>query len=385
MKLLINSTTLVSKGVVQVAVSFIIECKQFDENEYMVLMSPMVSAQIDQALFPSNFSFSTVLINPNKLIKGYFCRKEIIAIAKKWEPDCVFSVFGPSYWTPFVPHLSGYAYPHYVYPESPFFNKISIFQRIKVKLFKAIHKYYFNKNGDFFVSETEDVSTRAIKHLGFKPQNVFTVSNTFNKYFNTFVPEKGQKLLPPKSLNEFRFLSLCSLAPHKNLEILNKVIPLLKKSELNVKFVITVDESQFRKSFNDTAKESIINVGRIDVSKCPQLYYETDALFLPTLLECYTANYPEALKMGKPILTSDLSFATSICQKAALYFDPLNANDISSKIRELVLSENIREQLIQEGRSLIEQIPDAESRAKQYLEICNKISKLKSSELNEKE
>lgn len=374
MKLIINASSLSSTGVVQVAVSFIHECINFKENEYMVLMSPLVSSQIEQVTFPSNFSFRTIPVNPNLFIKGNSTRRYLKTIEKEWTPNCVFSVFGPSYWSPSVPHLSGYAYPHYVYPESPFFKNISFCQRLKVKLYKTIHRWYLDKNGEYFVCETVDVSQRLTKYLGFNSRKVFTVSNTYNKYFNDFIPHNKAQLLPPKSINEFRFLSLCSLAPHKNLEILNEVIPLLNDSNLKIKFVLTIDESQFQKSFSDNAKRSIINVGRIDVSKCPQLYYETDALFLPTLLECFTANYPEAMSMGKPILTSNLSFATSICKGAALYFEPLDANDIKEKINMLVSSSELRAQLKKEGEQLILKIPSAAMRTEQYLNICKNIS-----------
>lgn len=373
MKLLINSTTLISTGVVQVAVSFLNECIQFDENEYMVLMSPMVSTQIDQALFPSNFSFRTVRINPNKLLKGYYSRNYIKSIENEWKPDCVFSVFGPSYWTPNVPHLSGYAYPHYVYPESPYFSKISLLKKLSILLYKTIHKYYFKKNGNYFVCETDDVSLRTVKFLGFDPQKVHTVSNTYSKYFDEFIFKDDNHLLPPKLHDEFRFLSLCSLYPHKNLEILNEVIPLLNDLNIKVKFILTIDENLYQKSFNEIAKQSIINIGRVDIDQCPQLYSEVDALFLPTLLECFTANYPEAMKMGKPIITSNLSFATSICKNAALYFDPLNASDIKEKIYLLTSSFKLRNQLIKEGERLASEIPTAKIRASQYLNICKDI------------
>ena len=41
------------------------------------------------------------------------------------KPHAVISIFGPSWWTPNVPHLQGYAYSHYIFPESPYFNIIS--------------------------------------------------------------------------------------------------------------------------------------------------------------------------------------------------------------------------------------------------------------------
>ena len=375
MNLLINASTLSGTGVVQVAISFINECKKYKENTYHVFISTTIFSQIDTDNFPNNFTFYKIETQPRHPLKGYGSRKYLRKIEREIHPDCVFSVFGPSWWTPQRPHLMGYAYPHYVYPDSPFFQNISLIERLKIWGYKLIHKHFLLRNGHFYASETEDVSNRAKYFLGCSSDQMFTVSNTFSKYFDTFIPGSGTNLLPPKLDNEFRFLSLCSLAPHKNLEILNKVIPLLNKEiKARIKFVLTADETLFNKNFTDEAKKSIINIGRINVSQCPQLYYECDALFLPTLLECFSANYPEAMKMNKPILTSNISFASNVCQKAASYFDPLNPEDIAKKIEDIILSPSLYQQLIIEGNKQLNSFLTSEERAKRYLEICKLIS-----------
>ena len=375
MKLLINTSTLSATGAVQVAASFINECKMHIYNNYFVVLSPTVSSQIDINSFPANFKFFQINVQPRFLIKGLKSRKQLRIIEKQTNPDCVFSVFGPSWWSPKKPHLMGYAYPYYVYPESPFFNKISLIEKFKIKLHKSIHRYFLKKNGDYYVSETEDVSKRAVDYLGCNPSRMFTVSNTYNKNYDLFNPNETTTLLPPKKDNEFRFLSLCSFAHHKNLEILNLVIPLLKKEELNVKFVLTIDKQLFQQKFSDRAKQSIINLGRVNISQCPELYYECDALFLPTLMECFTANFPESWKMGKPIITSNLSFTTSVCEKAALYFDPLNPVSIVEKINDLISDSSLRKQLVEYGYMRLKTISSPEERAKEYLNICNSIIK----------
>lgn len=371
MKLLINTSTLSGTGVTQVAVSFIRECINISSNEYHVFLSRTVSNEIDESQFPNNFFFYLIESHPLYGIKGFKIRKKIKNLEKMIKPDCVFSVFGPSYWTPQQPHLMGYAYPHYVYPESPLFQNISYSEIIKRFFFKIIHTYFLRKNGNYYVCETEDVSKRLSKILNIKEENVFTATNTYNDYFNNFEISET-KLLPPKVKEEYRFLSLCSFAPHKNITILNKVIPLLNKMDLSikVKFILTIDELSFEKYFDENVKNFIINIGRIDVAKCPQLYHECDALFLPTTLECFSANYPEAMKMKKPILTSNLSFATTVCKDAALYFDPYNEVEIVSTIVNLITNLDTREILIKNGENNLNSFLTSKQRAEKYLHIC---------------
>ena len=100
-----------------------------------------------------------------------------------------------------------------------------------------------------------------------------------------------------------------------------------------------------------------------------------DALFLPTLLECFSASYPEAMLLKKPIVTSDLPFATTVCDNAALYFDPLDAEDIAKTLIKLVESSKIYNQLVERGKEQLRTFLTPQERAKKYLKICENISK----------
>ena len=374
MKLLINCSTLSATGVTQVATSFINECKFFTENDYHIFLSKTVSNQINESEFSSNFSFYLIENHPLYGLKGFKIRKKIRELEKEIKPDIVFSVFGPSWWTPNSPHLIGFAYPYIVYSESPYFTNFSLINKLKFNIQKLIHVYFLKRNGNYFVSETEDVSIRILKILKIKRENSYTVTNTCSSLFDEEICEESN-ILPIKKNNEFRFLSLCSLSPHKNLEILNKVIPLINEFNLDIdiKFILTVDQSKYENNFTELAKKHIHNIGRIEVKKCPQLYKECDALFLPTLLECFSANYPEAMKMKIPIITSNLPFAVGVCEDSALYFDPMDPADISIKIKQLIENKSIQLQLIERGKKRLRSFLTANERAEEYLNICKKI------------
>lgn len=375
MKLFINTSTLSGTGVTQVAVSFIEECKKVTEHSYYVLLSSVVASQIDQTSFPSNFRFYEMKINPRLLFNGYATRKKIRDLEREIDPDCVFSIFGPSYWTPKCPHLMGYAYAHYVYPESPYFDIAPSKDLVKSSIYKLLHKYFLKKNGAYYVCETIDVTNRLVRIFNIDARKVYTVSNTYNHFFDNFHSSSSILLPARNKTKEYRFLSLCSFATHKNLDILNKVVPILNSrfNNINIKFVLTVDDDLLKSRISHEAIMSIINLGRIDVSQCPQLYSECDALFLPTLLECFTANYAEAMKMKLPILTSNLSFAKTICNEAAMYFDPLDPEDIVQNIIAIIKDDSIANKLVDAGIRQLQTFNSSAGRAKAYLEICERI------------
>lgn len=374
MRLLINCSTLSATGATQVAVSFINECRMFPDNEYHVLLSQTVAGQINKGQFQPNFTFYIIDHHPLYGFNGFKMRKKIKKLEIKIKPDIVFSVFGPSWWTPKAPHLIGFAYPYIVYSKSPYFSTLSVKEKIKTYIQKLIHVYFLKRNGNYFVSETDDVSNRILDVLKIKKENSYTATNTCSSLFLEKIDRKF-KILPPKEENEFRFLSLCSLSPHKNLEILNEVIPLINEFNLGlkIKFILTVDEELYENSFTELAKMSIHNVGRIDIEKCPYLYSECDSLFLPTLLECFSANYPEAMKMKSPIITSNLPFATEVCKDSALYFNPMDPVDISKTIKLLIENPTIRKKLIEKGTERLDSFLTANGRAKKYLKICEEI------------
>ena len=376
MRLLINCSTLSATGVTQVATSFIYECKVFPENDYHIFLSNTVSNQINKSDFPSNFSFYLIGSHPLYGISGFKMRKKIRQLEEQIKPEIIFSVFGPSWWTPKSPHLIGFAYPYIVYSNSPYFLNLSLINKLKINIQKLIHIYFLKRNGNYFVSETNDVSNRIVEILKIKKENSFTATNTCSSLFDKEI-SGGLNILPSKEDNEFRFLSLCSLSPHKNLEILNDVIPLINEFnlDLNIKFILTVDEENYEKNFTELAKKNIYNIGRIEVKKCPQLYKECDALFLPTLLECFSANYPEAMKMKIPIITSNLPFATGVCKDSALYFDPIDPVDISRIIKQLIENKSTQLQLIEKGTKRLDSFLTANGRAEEYINICKEILK----------
>jgi glycosyltransferase involved in cell wall biosynthesis len=93
-------------------------------------------------------------------------------------------------------------------------------------------------------------------------------------------------------------------------------------------------------------------------------------MFLPTLAECFSASYPEAMKMGKPIVTTDLGFARSICRDAALYFTPCDASSAAGQIARLIGNPTLQAQLRERGRLRVSEFDSPAQRAEKLLTIC---------------
>jgi len=365
MKLIINLSNNLVGGGLQVALSFIEECKIFSSHAFHIFLGENVKKQIDVNSFPDNFIF----YNINK-VKFWRISRILRPLEKKIKPDCVFTVFGPSYWRPKSPHLMGYAYGHYIYYDYSYYKYISYLKKIKIKIKGLFHLFLFKQQADCFVVETDDAKER-LKNL-LNINKVYVVFNTCGSYYYNYYD--FPKKLPEKNIDEIRLITITRYYVHKYLESIPLVInELLNKNIKNVTFTLTLEHKDYERIIPKELRKYVYNAGPINVNECPSLYKECDILYLPTLLETFSASYPEAMVMEKPILTSDLSFAHSICGNAALYFDPFSAKDIADKIELLINNNELCKKLVNSGKERLVDFGTANDRAKKYLNICENI------------
>ncbi len=373
MKLIINTSSLYVGGGIQVALSFINELKQINKNnEYHIFLSQAINKQIEQKSFPKNCHFYLIEKSPSSLKTRKKIVAKLDALEKEINPDIVFSVFAPSYWKPRSKHIIGFAMGWITNPKSEALKVISFKQKTKRTLDTIYKKYYVKRDAQYFIVETDDVKEKLFNVLKIPKENVFVVGNTYSSHFDQ--ADYSRFELTNRKENEFRLITISHNYSHKNIKIIKEVLPYLENKNIAYKFFLTIDEESYKTLFHGH-EDQVINLGPVQSKYCPSLYEQCDALFLPTLLESFTASYPEAMKMQKPILTSDLSFAHSLCQKAAIYFDPFDSKDIADKIIKLSKDQQLQEELITKGNDRLQNFETAKSRARKYVEICERIIK----------
>lgn len=373
MNLLLNYSTVNGGGATQVALANLLELKKHPEDNFTVILSPSFLNYLETNEYPSNFKFiwlkkhiTTSFVHLFKTIK------ELDLIEEEHNIDSVFTIFGPSYWTPKSPHLMGYAIPHYVYTDSPFFKILTLKEKISLQIKKQFHKRFIKKNSKYYHVETEDVRQRLSRNFNIPIENIFVASATIHPcYF-----DKGlRKDVILEDTKEFdaKLISISSTARHKNLLIINEVLPILKdKYGLNVQFVLTLPNEFFQENFN-SENDNIFNVGPVRIENCPSLYSQSDFVFSPSLLECFSAVYPEAMYLQKPLIVSDLPFSRGVCKDAAVYFSPLSAEDLAKKIHFLITNKDFQVKLIEEGKTRYKDFPTSQGRTELFMSIIKKI------------
>ena len=375
MRLLINTASVWKGGSVQVATSFLQECCRFENHAFGVVLGPGPSRSIREEDFPENFRFFRLAYRPaERVVSLRRSSTDLKKIESEFKPDVVFTTSGPSYWRPRAPHLMGFNLPHHLYPDSPYFTRVlGLRQRLRWRA-KSMHIHHYTRGfADAWVAQTDDVNARLRRWI--PSDSVYTVANTISGAYafalQEDVPESPASTGDRK---EFRLLVLSSYYPHKNLEILNDVIAQLREREIHdIRFTMTLPERDFERTIAQDNRAWVQNLGPQQPEECPRLYLESDAVFLPTLLECFSANYVEAMAMRRPIVTTNLGFARTVCGHAALYFEPLDSVDALEKILELRRDGSLKQRLVEAGRRELTRFGSATERASAYLDICQQL------------
>lgn len=368
---LINASNLKAGGGLQVADSICGQLNRFSQHFFIVVLSSFLNITWERIIDYKNVvvynydipnSFRTIVLGRDQYLDQ---------LVEKYNIDAVLTIFGPSRWKPRVPHLSGFALPQLVIPESPFFMRMGGLERMKWVLWCAIRKWSFKRSANWFWTENLYISRR-LETL-FHTDNVYTVTNYYNQVFDC--PDKWNRSIVLPAFDGTTCLSVSAPTTHKNFGIIAEILQHLSKNHpsFNVRFILTFDEEQW--SFPKEVRNSIVFVGKTDVSECPFLYEQSDIMFMPTLLECFTATYPESMRMSVPIITTDMEFAKGLCGDAACYFRATDAADAAEAIFKVATDQAFAKQLVENGKRQLLTYDNYEQRAEKLITILEEISR----------
>jgi len=354
-------------GATQVALSIINAFKKFPDNEYHICINKVLESNLDIESFRANFKFYIFdwdFLKPRQILKR---SKLMLNLEKKINPDIVFSNAGPIYWRPQATTVIGYNLGLFLYPESPYFNTFSIKKKIKHALKKYVQNKFFKHEADIVITQTDDVNQRVRKVLG--KDKVFTITNNCSTFFWEFSQYKP--VIGKEKNGKIRLLTVTAYYFHKNLEIIPLVIDALNEKGIdNVEFVLTLKNEDYQRVIPQKYHDKVRNVGFVEPKDVPSLYCECDVMFLPTLAECFSASYPEAMIMGLPIVTTDLGFARGICGDAGLFFEPMNGADAADKIKMLIENPALYEELVAKGKKELQKFDSPSERAYKILQLA---------------
>lgn len=368
MNILINASNLKLGGGLQVADSICNQLYRYSNHIFIVVLSSYLDATAKRIEKTANIKVVRYDIK-NSLNTILFGRDPFLDnLVEREHADCVLTVFGPSRWNPKIPHLSGFAMPHLVLTDSPYFKKLHGLAKIRTNLRFKIVDWAFKRSTKDFFTENEYISRLLQKK--WPAHNINTITNYYNQIFDQ--PDKWSNIKLP-DFNGITMLTVSANYPHKNLIIAFDIARILKvrHPDFGFRFVFTISESELQVPEN--IKDHFLLIGKVDISQCPSLYQQSDIVFQPTLLECFTATYPEAMRMNVPILTTDLEFAHGLCEDSAIYYKPLDPEDAADKLYQLVTDESLQNKLVENGKFQLQKFDNSQQRADKLIRLCEEL------------
>ena len=154
------------------------------------------------------------------------------------------------------------------------------------------------------------------------------------------------------------FIYIGAIQPRKNLVNLLKAFSLFKKRQKSeMKLVLSGRLAWKNNEFSELLKtykyrEDVVLTGYLPEEELAELLAAAYAMVYPSLFEGFGVPVLEAMRSNVAVLTSKNSSMEEIGGEGALYFDPLDVQDMGDKLMLIYKDENLRSRLIEKGKEI---------------------------------
>jgi glycosyltransferase involved in cell wall biosynthesis len=142
--------------------------------------------------------------------------------------------------------------------------------------------------------------------------------------------------------------------PHKNLDRLISAFAILRQSAPNLRLVLVgKTDSLYRQLHKQTDRLGIKNVvftGFVNEGQLRWLYEHSEAYVFPSMSEGFGLGALEAMRYGAPVVSSNATCLPEIYKDAAVYFDPIDIEEMAHMIETVLKDPQLRKHLISRGK-----------------------------------
>lgn len=203
------------------------------------------------------------------------------------------------------------------------------------------------------------------------------IYNSFGECFGDDNPQNENRIKEKYNLPDKYIFCLGNTSPKKNLSNILKAYYLyLDRNEEKLPLVLA-DHSPgdlflFLNSSNAKYKEYVKFIGYVSNWEMPTLYKLSQLFLYPSIRESFGIPILEGMKMGTPVITSNISCMPEIAGKSAYFVDPFDPESIAKGIEVLLYNPRVRSAMIERGHVRTKSFSWLES-AKQTLKIYEEV------------
>jgi glycosyltransferase involved in cell wall biosynthesis len=237
------------------------------------------------------------------------------------------------------------------------FNFYPRFIRLSDLLFLKILIPMSLRRADNIIGVSKFTHDEIIKYYRIDPEKISWIHNAVSDDFlnQDFSDEKMKIVKEKYGLPEKYILYLGTLQPRKNIPVLIEAYNLVKNKLGNAKLVIAGGKGHnFDKNIEKGIKKyaldkDVLMPGFVDEEDKAALMKSADVFVFPSFYEGFGIPVLEAMSVGTPVIASDIPPHKEIAEKAALFFNPNNFQELAKKLTSLVGDENLKQELIING------------------------------------
>ncbi len=375
MKFVIEGLGLTSGGGKASMVRFLPSLAKQTAHEFVVLLPDLPEYSTTRA---PNLK---VILRPkhgNLLARHWYLNHTVPKICRQEDADALLCMgnFGPS--RPPVPTVLFVRNAYHAYHEPVAYNRATLREKAIIRWART---YYRRLHSQVTVAvQTEVMKRRMASLYHVDSARIVVIPDAEALPATSRKQERHRERTAPAP---FTFLCLAVYAPHKNQEILLDAMKRLPAySSRPVRTLITIAPHQHpgaRKLLERIKREKlenfVTNTGLVSGAELEQAYMSADAAIQPTLLESFGRVYSESMSFDLPLLTSDRDFAHQVCQDAAVYFDPLDADSVARAMASVMEDENLRSRLVERGGHILQKMPTWDCVVAQFVDVMEHTAK----------
>lgn len=225
---------------------------------------------------------------------------------------------------------------------------------------KLYYQFLFPRSlqlADMIITDSESTKKDIINNYNLREEKVKVVYLGISDVFlQQQSKEKIKKVKQKYSLPEKYFLFTGVLSPRKNVETIISAFNLVKKEPKfsDYKLLIVgrkgwLYEGIFKKVESLHFNQEVLFIDYISEEDLPVVYSLAEIYLFPSLYEGFGLPILEAMVVGCPVITSNISSMPEVAGDAALLINPLNVEELVDAITKLLENPDLKKKLLEKG------------------------------------
>lgn len=372
-KILFNSSTNVVGGGVKNSAIFIKYALMDSFFDWEFAISPQIkSILVKWGISCEGTNFLLFNESPARNLESKLRLKDLV---EKNKYALVYTMAGPAYINFSTIHVMGISNAFITHADWDAFSLMKNFFYSIRYIGKSFVQLLYSRKADYFIFQTEQARNSYCKRAIIPKNKTFIVTNAFDDSLVKIENDSFSKT------DIFRIFCPGADYIHKGFQFIPSIAKAMKrmgKSDFKFNFILTLPEGKLWNQIKNKAddlgvSENIVNRGAFNYSEVCQVYNEADLVFVPSLLETFSASYLEAISFQKKLVVSDKDFAREICNGYAEYVNPKNPVQTAEILLSAMQSKDVDISRTLLGKSILKKFGNQTERFEKIRQIISQI------------